>query len=1257
LLLYRACDFLTSPNRLVLATEEENSIKLNAPPLLMLLVLAVIFVQPIAAVPYAPNQTINHGGTLSSEKMGNSVSMYDTLMAMGAANHRTSSSCSNVGRVYIFEYSASSGNWSDVTTLSASDASCSQRFGADLSMSATHLAISSISSSAPAQSEGIYVFSTSSWTQIAKITTPSGSSLTDLFGFSVTTFGAYVIAGAHLGDDRGLSSGGAYVFKWDSGNSNYAQTQSLYPTDAVNAYVGDQFGYSVSMHDQYLAISSPKDSPSGYETGSVYMFLFNGTHWDQDAKVQASDGAGGDNFGACVSVSTLTAPMVLVGANYADHSGSSDLGAAYVFKRVSGSWSQKAKLTPSEAGDSSYFGASVDLFASIAVIGARSSDGTNGGNAEGSAYYFQDEGLDDWQQKRQFKLSNPSNYDYFGTGVVVYETKIVVTADSVDTPSTANIGAGYYFTGYEVCGNGLIRDPESCDDGNYEDLDGCSGGCSPEQGWSCFLEPSTCQICGNGLVEFGEECDDGNGISGDGCSSVCVEEGLPWVCWGIQPTICENCGNGLVEGNETCDNNNTLNGDGCNSVCRIEANWTCNTNAQLFSECQSCGNGLVEYTEVCDDGVVDDLHGCHGNCSIVYGWSCQGTNPSVCQQCANNLLEGTEECEDGNLVSGDGCSSDCKIETGYTCWGPESNICEKCGNLRVEGNETCDDGNLNPADGCSSGCRVETGWACNSLTTTNGTVNLNTTRTVDGITFGTVSVCQKPGNGIVEGVEECDDKNTVSLDGCNATMEIEEGFTCAALGASEGPSTCQKCGNARVEGTEACDDGNLVNGEGCTSSCAIQTDWTCSSIVWKELHGWKLQVDIADNVINENNIQYKTMSVCQSPGNSKTEGFEECDDGNLINGDGCAANSIIEAGYTCYDGFPSRCHKCGNGMLDPFEECDDGNLNDWDGCDSTCKKEFSWLCSNGDASNPDECSQCGDGVKEYTERCDDANLNDGDGCSSLCKVESGWKCNITVSPSACRKKGNGIIEPGEECDDANLVNGDGCNDEMELEYGGYYCPQNSDRLTVCSFCGDGVVSGFEVCDDGNLWSGDGCSSDCLSVETDWVCNQPVAVSICQKLGNGVVEGTEECDDGNLLDGDGCARNSTIERDYICTNNTNPTICMRCGANFIEGYEECDDGNIWDGDGCSQDCKIESGWTCERGSNATLSYCYRCGNGIIEENEQCDDENTADGDGCSSTCKIEPTYTCLSQPSDCIPPWIFPEESTHYVPWFSSPVLS
>ncbi|MES0490394.1 MAG: immunoglobulin-like domain-containing protein [Leptospirales bacterium] len=65
---------------------------------------------------------------------------------------------------------------------------------------------------------------------------------------------------------------------------------------------------------------------------------------------------------------------------------------------------------------------------------------------------------------------------------------------------------------------------------------------------------------------------------------------------------------------------------------------------------------------------------------------------------------------------------------------------------------------------------------------------------------------------------------------------------------------------------------------------------------------------------------------------------------------------------------------CGNNSLETGEQCDDGNIVNGDGCDSTCHNEnISFLCGNG--------------TIDQGEQCDDSNLINGDACDDTCHYE------------------------------------------------------------------------------------------------------------------------------------------------------------------------------------------------------------------------------------------------------------------------------
>ncbi len=78
---------------------------------------------------------------------------------------------------------------------------------------------------------------------------------------------------------------------------------------------------------------------------------------------------------------------------------------------------------------------------------------------------------------------------------------------------------------------------------------------------------------------------------------------------------------------------------------------------------------------------------------------------------------------------------------------------------------------------------------------------------------------------------------------------------------------------------------------------------------------------------------------------------------------------------------------CGNGILEPPEECDDGNVTNGDGCSAACKIE------------KPKGPVCGNGLLEAGEQCDDGNTISGDGCSATCKIENKPPVCLTAAAS------------------------------------------------------------------------------------------------------------------------------------------------------------------------------------------------------------------------------------------------------------------
>ncbi|MBI4701376.1 MAG: hypothetical protein HY744_09490 [Deltaproteobacteria bacterium] len=183
--------------------------------------------------------------------------------------------------------------------------------------------------------------------------------------------------GAHYDDDKGDYSGSAYVFV--RSGATWTQQAKLLASDGA---AGDEFGDSVSLSGDTALVSAFGDDNKSQDYGSAYVFVRSGAIWTEEAKLIASDGAKEDRFGDSVS---LSGDSALVSASGDDNKGQ-DSGSAYVFLRTGASWAQEAKLLASDGAAKDFFGCSVSIGGDTALVGARYDDDKGGDS--GSAYVF-----------------------------------------------------------------------------------------------------------------------------------------------------------------------------------------------------------------------------------------------------------------------------------------------------------------------------------------------------------------------------------------------------------------------------------------------------------------------------------------------------------------------------------------------------------------------------------------------------------------------------------------------------------------------------------------------------------------------------------------------------------------------------------------------------------------------------------------------------------------------------------------------------
>ncbi|MCC6139659.1 MAG: integrin [Nitrospira sp.] len=276
--------------------------------------------------------------------------------ATGINGDQTNNGAPNAGAVYVFTRSAAT--WSQQAYIKASNPDAGDRFGSWISMSGngTTLAIGARfedgngiggeASNTITDSGAVYVFTRSGvvWAQQAylKASSPGAN---DLFGAMVT-----------LSND---------------GN-----------TLAVGARQEDSA--STGVDGNQIDESAP-------DSGAVYVFTRNAGIWNQQAYIKASNTDSGDWFGVRVALSH-DGNMLAVGSQYegssatgldgneADNSASGS-GAAYLFTRTAGIWTQTTYLKSPNTGTGDLFGSWVAMSAdgNVLAIGAQEEDSNSVG--------------------------------------------------------------------------------------------------------------------------------------------------------------------------------------------------------------------------------------------------------------------------------------------------------------------------------------------------------------------------------------------------------------------------------------------------------------------------------------------------------------------------------------------------------------------------------------------------------------------------------------------------------------------------------------------------------------------------------------------------------------------------------------------------------------------------------------------------------------------------------------------------------------
>lgn len=310
------------------------------------------------------------------------------------------------GAAYIYYFNGS--EWELNNWIYADDRQYGDHFGSSVAMTEDHAVIGAIyqdyaeaGSDSVGQAGAAYVFSRggASWGQTDKLTALYRSPDAN-FGECVDISGNRIVVGVPLEDmdadslDYEMSAGAVFVFHKDA--YGWDLKTKLLASDR-NSY--DQFGYSVAIDDNTIAVGAWMEDHDADglnnepQTGSAYIFGYNGIAWSETQKIVASERWDWDLFGSSIDID---GDIIAVGARQEDHDTSAanyvaNGGAVYLFEK-SGTWSEREKITEAYRRDDDEFGGSVALSGDVLIVGAvgndLDSDNLNLVNGSGAAYIF-----------------------------------------------------------------------------------------------------------------------------------------------------------------------------------------------------------------------------------------------------------------------------------------------------------------------------------------------------------------------------------------------------------------------------------------------------------------------------------------------------------------------------------------------------------------------------------------------------------------------------------------------------------------------------------------------------------------------------------------------------------------------------------------------------------------------------------------------------------------------------------------------------
>lgn len=318
------------------------------------------------------------------------------------------------GSAYI--YKRDGNNWKQLTKLTADDSNKDDWFGAEVAITDDYAIVGSPwDDDLVTDCGSVYFYKRlgeSNWKLESKAYPNHEFKTWCNFGIAISVQGDYAVIGSW---QEHWAQGAFYIYKHDG--NKWVDTQGrIVPKEIVNF---DTFAGALCMDGDWIVLGASMSDHQAQDGGAAYFYKREGESWVEKQMVFADDPDKEDFFGTWVYLSGDYAIITATG----DDAKGTNSGSAYIFHYDGASWKQEAKLTPEDNSIEKWFGGRSFISDKYAIVGS-SLDNVKGAYS-GASYVYVKDGTS-WKQVKKLVAKDEVDGDRFGGSVAVRDNYVAI---------------------------------------------------------------------------------------------------------------------------------------------------------------------------------------------------------------------------------------------------------------------------------------------------------------------------------------------------------------------------------------------------------------------------------------------------------------------------------------------------------------------------------------------------------------------------------------------------------------------------------------------------------------------------------------------------------------------------------------------------------------------------------------------------------------------------------------------------------------